>query len=149
MRCAGETRLAVWPEIDLDAGVWSNPADRMKMRKPYLVPLAEPAVALLRRRWRYRVHDKGLVFSTHGFRPLSDMTMTKVMRDLGYCKDTVHGFRSSFTDWAAEQTDFPKEVVDKALTHKLVDRVEAAYRRIDFFARRRELMYKWANFLCP
>jgi integrase len=144
---SGETRLAVWSEVDLDAGVWSIPAERMKMRKPHVVPLAEPAVALLRRRWRYRVHDKGLVFSTHGPRPLSDMTMTKVMRDVGYAKETVHGFRSSFTDWAAEQTDFPKEVVDKALAHKLTDRVEAAYRRTDFFERRRQLMTAWAGFL--
>ncbi len=144
---SGETRLAVWSEIDLDAATWSIPADRMKMRKPHVVPLAEPTLALLRRRWPLRAHDKGLVFSTHGIRPLSDMTMTKVLRDLGHEKVTVHGFRSSFTDWAAEQTEFPKEVVDKALAHKLVDRVEAAYRRTDFFERRRELMESWAAYI--
>jgi integrase len=144
---SGETRLAVWPELDLEAGVWSIPADRMKMRKPHVVPLAEPAVALLRRRWAYRAHDKRLVFSTHGLRSLSDITMTKVLRDLGYRKETAHGFRSSFTDWAAEQTDFPKEVVDKALAHKLTDRVEAAYRRTDFFERRRQVMKAWAKFI--
>ncbi len=75
------------------------------------------------------------------------MTMTKVLRDLGFSKTTVHGFRSSFTDWAAEQTEFPKEVVDKALAHKLVDRVEAAYRRTDFFERRRRLMAAWGEFI--
>ena len=72
--------------------------------------------------------------------------MTKVLRDLGHAKITVHGFRSSFTDWAAERTEFPKEVVDKALAHKLVDRVEAAYRRTDFFERRRQLMLAWAEY---
>lgn len=144
---SGETRHATWPEFDLDTGVWSIPAARMKMRQPHVVPLAADAVAILRRRWPLRASDEGLVFSTMGTKPLSDMTMTKVLRDLGHPKFTVHGFRSSFTDWAAEQTDFPKEVVDKALAHKLVDRVEAAYRRTDFFERRRQLMAAWAQFL--
>jgi integrase len=144
---SGETRLAKWPEFDLDAAMWSIPAARMKMRQPHVVPLSPGAVAILRRRWPLRESDEGLVFSTKGTKPLSDMTMTKVLRDLGLPKVTVHGFRSSFTDWAAEQTEFAKEVVDKALAHKLVDRVEAAYRRTDFFERRRQLMAAWADFL--
>jgi integrase len=146
---SGETRLATWPEFDLDAAVWSIPAARMKMRQPHTVPLSTEAVAILRRRWELRISDEGLAFSTFGKKPLSDMTMTKVLRDLGLAKITVHGFRSSFTDWAAEQTDFPKEVVDKALAHKTVDRVEAAYRRTDFLQRRRQLMGDWADFLTP
>ncbi|MGN6849201.1 MAG: tyrosine-type recombinase/integrase [Sphingomicrobium sp.] len=145
---SGETRLATWPEFDLDAAIWSIPAERMKMRQPHVVPLTAEAVAVLRRRWPLRYADEGLVFSTHGVKPLSDMTMTKVLRDLGLAKTTVHGFRSSFTDWAAERTKFPKEVVDKALAHKLVDRVEAAYRRTDFFERRRRLMDSWCRYLC-
>ena len=144
---SGETRLATWPEFDLDAAIWSIPATRMKMRQPHVVPLSTAAVAVLRRRWPLRASDEGLVFSTKGKKPLSDMTMTKVLRDLGIPKITVHGFRSSFTDWAAEQTEFPKEVVDKALAHKLVDRVEAAYRRTDFFEKRRQLMTVWMHFL--
>jgi integrase len=144
---SGETGLAKWPEFDLDAAIWSIPAARMKMRQPHVVPLSPDAVAILRRRWPLRESDEGLVFSTKGTKPLSDMTMTKVLRDLGFPKVTVHGFRSSFTDWAAEQTDFAKEVVDKALAHKLVDRVEAAYRRTDFFAKRRQLMGTWSHFL--
>jgi integrase len=146
---SGETRLAKWPEFDLDAAIWSIPAARMKMRQPHGVPLSPDAVAILRRRWPLRESDEALVFSTKGTKPLSDMTMTKVLRDLGLPKVTVHGFRSSFTDWAAEQTEFPKEVVDKALAHKLVDRVEAAYRRTDFLERRRNLMAAWASFLTP
>lgn len=146
---SGETRLATWPELDLDAAIWSIPAARMKMRQPHVVPLSDEAVAILRRRWPLRASDEGLVFSTLGKKPLSDMTMTKVLRDLGLPKITVHGFRSSFTDWAAEQTEFPKEVVDKALAHKLVDRVEAAYRRTDFLGRRRQLMADWAESLAP
>ena len=146
---SGETRHATWPELDLDAAVWSIPAGRMKMRQPHVVPLSADAVTILRRRWPLRASDEGLVFSIMGTKPLSDMTMTKVLRDLGHPKFTVHGFRSSFTDWAAEQTEFPKEVVDKALAHKLVDRVEAAYRRTDFLERRRQLMADWAEFLAP
>jgi integrase len=144
---SGETRLAKWPEFDLDAAIWSIPAARMKMRQPHVVPLSAEAVTILRRRWTLRAADDGLVFSTKGKKPLSDMTMTKVLRDLDHAKITVHGFRSSFTDWAAERTEFPKEVVDKALAHKLVDRVEAAYRRTDFFERRRRLMDAWFRYL--
>jgi len=144
---SGETRLASWPELDLKSGVWTIPAVRMKMKKEHVVPLSPAAVAILERRWRLRSDDEGLVFSTDGTRPLSDMTMTKVLRDLGHEKVTVHGFRSSFTDWAAEKTRTPKEVVDKALAHKLVDRVEAAYRRTDFFERRRRLMKAWADYI--
>ena len=144
---SGETRVATWPEFDLDAAIWSIPATRMKMRQPHVVPLSPAAVAVLRRRWPLRASDDGLVFSTKGTKPISDMTMTKVLRDLGLSKITVHGFRSSFTDWAAERTNFPTAVVDKALAHKLVDRVEAAYRRTDFFEKRRQLMTARTRFL--
>jgi integrase len=75
------------------------------------------------------------------------MTMTKLLRDAGVECATVHGFRSAFTDWAAETTGFPKEVADKALAHKLPNRVEAAYRRTDFFNKRRDLMAQWAAYL--
>ena len=143
---SGETRLAPWPEFDLKSAVWTIPAARMKMKKEHVVPLSPQAVVILKRRWLLRSDDEGLVFTNDGTRPLSDMTMTKVLRDLGHEKATVHGFRSSFTDWAAEKTKTPKEVVDKALAHKLIDRVEAAYRRTDFFERRRRLMNAWAHF---
>ena len=91
--------------------------------------------------------EDGLVFTANNGKPISDMTMTKILRDGGIVGSTVHGFRSAFTDWVAEQTDFPKEVADKALAHKLPNRVEAAYRRTDFFAKRRELMALWAAHL--
>jgi integrase len=144
---SGETRFATWPEIDLQKGIWSIPASRMKMKKAHVVPLSKPVIALLKRRWLLRSDDNGLVFSNNGELPLSDMTMTKVLRDFGLAKTTVHGFRSSFTDWAAEKTRVPKEVVDKALAHHIPDKVEAAYRRTDFFERRRRLMDSWARYL--
>lgn len=144
---SGETRHAVWPEFDLDKAIWTIPAGRMKARREHVVPLSPAVVALLRNRWRFRSSDDGLVFSNDGRRALSDMTLTKVLRDMGHDKITVHGFRSAFTDWAAEETNFPKEVVDKALAHQLPDRVEAAYRRTDFFERRSNLMDAWAAFI--
>jgi integrase len=146
---SGETRHAVWSEIDLDAATWTIPASRMKMKKEHCVPLTSQALAILARRWPLRAHDAGYIFSSYGTKPLSDMTMSKMLRDMGYPGITVHGFRSSFTDWAAETTEFRKEVVDKALAHKLVDRVEAAYRRTDFFERRKDLMTVWANHCAP
>lgn len=144
---SNETRLAVWTEFDLDNAVWTIPGDRMKARETHIVPLSASAVALLRRRWDERADDTGLVFSKDGEKPISDMTMTKLLRDDGIAGATVHGFRSAFTDWSSECTDFPKEVADKALAHKLPDKVEAAYRRTDFFEKRRGLMRLWADYL--
>lgn len=144
---SGETRKAVWTEIDFAKATWTVPAERMKMKRLHVVPLSSGAIAILKRRWSVRTSDDGWVFSSFGTKPLSDMIMTKVLRDMGHPKTTVHGFRSSFTDWAAEMTDHRKEVVDKALAHKLQDRVEAAYRRTDFFERRRHLMEDWSTFV--
>jgi len=144
---SNETRFAVWPEFDLEKAVWTIPAERMKMGKTHVVPLPDCAVELLKRRWELRSTDDGLVFSNDGEKPLSDMTMTKVLRDMGHAKITVHGFRSAFTDWAAEETDTPKEIVDKALAHLLPDKVEAAYRRTDFFEKRRKLMDAWGVYV--
>lgn len=152
---SNETRFAVWPEFDLKTGTWTIPGGRMKMNQVHVVPLAPAAVEILRRRWEARTSDVGLVFSTGrtkatpntpaADRPMSDMTMTKILRDAKIDKITVHGFRSSFTDWAAETTDVKKEVVDKALAHKLPDKVEAAYRRTDYLDLRRPLMRAWAD----
>ncbi|WP_255580249.1 MULTISPECIES: site-specific integrase [unclassified Caulobacter] len=144
---SNETRMAVWSEFDLNKGVWSIPAERMKMRVAHLIPLSDPALQLLRRMYENRSEDDKLLFSTNGTKPISDMTMSKVLRDLKISDVTVHGFRSAFTDWSSEMTDFPKEVADKALAHKVPDRVEAAYRRTDFFDKRRKLMGAWAAYL--
>lgn len=144
---SNETRFAVWTEFDLDNAVWTIPAERMKMRETHVVPLSAPAVELLHKLWEHRTSDTGLIFSRDGEKPISDVTMNKILRDDGIANAVVHGFRSSFTDRAAETTDFPKEVVDKALAHKLPNKVEAAYRRTDFFEKRRKLMAEWANYL--
>ncbi|HEX7822740.1 MAG TPA: integrase arm-type DNA-binding domain-containing protein [Sphingobium sp.] len=140
-----ETRFAVWSEIDMDQATWTIPAGRMKMNAQHIVPLSPAAMEILRCRWEIRTSDDGLVFYSTVKKAISDMTMTKVLRKDGIKAFTVHGFRSTFTDWAAEKTEFAKEIVDKALAHKLPDRVEAAYRRTDFFDKRRLLMNLWAN----
>lgn len=144
---SSEVRNAVWSEIDLTKGIWSIPADRMKSRRPHNVPLPSPALAILKRLNRNRGPRQDFIFSSKGEKPLSDATLTRVLREAGVAMATVHGFRSSFTDWAAEETDFPKEIVGKALAHVIPNRVEAAYRRTDFFEKRRKLMNKWAYFL--
>lgn len=144
---SNETRFAVWSEFDLKQNIWTIPGTRMKMNQTHVVPLAPAVVEILKRRWEARTRDDGLVFFSKPDKPISDMTMTKILRDAQFEKITVHGFRSSFTDWAAETTSVPKEVVDKALAHKLPDKVEAAYRRTDFLERRRKLMTDWASYL--
>jgi integrase len=149
---SNETRFATWGEFDLGAGVWSIPAARMKMKEPHVIPLAPAAVTLMQRLASNRLALDGklafdaFVFSHVKNKAISDMTMLKVLREMQLGSVTVHGFRSSFTDWAAERTDFPKEIADKALAHTVPNAVEAAYRRTDFFDKRRTLMNQWATF---
>jgi integrase len=150
---SNETRFARWGEFDLDAGTWSIPGSRMKMKEPHVVPLSPPTITLMRRLRDEHLALEGeadadaLVFVGSTGNAISDATMAKAMRDMNVTGVTVHGFRSSFTDWAAEQTDFPKEIADKALAHKVPNAVEAAYRRTDFFDKRRILMDQWAAFV--
>lgn len=150
---SGEVRNAVWAEFDLERAVWSIPAERMKMKEAHVVPLAPAAVALMRRLYQEQIALDGavrpdrLIFTHYGARAISDVTMLKALRDMGIEGITVHGFRSSFADWAAEQTTVAKEVVEKALAHKVPNAVEAAYRRTDFFEKRRSLINDWAAFI--
>jgi integrase len=94
-----------------------------------------------------KLDPEQLVFVGLKGKAISDVTMMKAIRDMNITGVTVHGFRSSFTDWTAEQTEFPKEVADKALAHRIPNAVEAAYRRTDFFDKRRALMREWATFV--
>jgi integrase len=150
---SNETRFATWGEFDLQKGIWSIPGSRMKMKELHVVPLSAPAVAVLKRLRDARLAlDEKIAPDTPVFvgstgKAISDITMAKAMRNMKVTGVTVHGFRSSFTDWAAERTDFPKEIADKALAHKIPNAVEAAYRRTDFFDKRRVLMDQWAAFI--
>jgi integrase len=140
----GEAIGAQWSEIDLDAAVWTVPGERMKAGREHRVPLSKPAVAILR---KMQGASKEFVFpgGKRG-RALSNMALTAVLKRMGRDDLTVHGFRSSFRDWAAEQTNFPREIAEAALAHTLKDKVEAAYRRGDAIEKRKKLMTAWAEF---
>lgn len=145
---SGEARGATWGEIDFDNAVWTVPADRMKTKRPHRIPLSPQAVAVLRAAAAMpnaKVKRDGLVFPGATGKALSDMTLTKILRDM---KEpfTVHGMRSSFRDWAAEQSSMPGEVAEAALAHAVPNAVEAAYRRTTFFDKRRNLMDAWGDF---
>lgn len=142
---SGEVRGATWNELDLDAAVWTVPADRMKARRPHRVPLSPAALALFHHALSIKRAGTDLIFPAMSGKALSDMTLTKVLRDME-APCTVHGFRSTFRDWAAEQTNHPGEVAEAALAHTVPKAVEAAYRRTDFFDKRRELMDSWGGF---
>jgi integrase len=141
---SGEVRGMTWAELDMEAGVWTVPAARMKASREHRVPLSEPALALLRD--LPRVEGIELLFPGRGGRQLSDMSLTAVLRRMEV-PATVHGFRSTFRDWAAERTNYPREVAEMALAHTIGDKVEAAYRRGDLFEKRRRMMADWAAFL--
>ena len=142
---SGEVRLATWAEIDLGAAVWTVPADRMKAKREHRVPLCGRAIEILDE--ATALYDgTDLVFPSRRGKPLSDMTLSKLVKEQGI--DAVpHGFRSSFRDWAAERTNHPREVVEAALAHVVQNKVEAAYARSDLFERRRRLMDDWAVYL--
>ena len=146
---AARTREATetkWKEFDLDAGVWTIPDTRMKAGREHRVPLPKAAVAILRA--RQKSGDKSVfVFPGRKYgKAISNMAMLQTLRRMGRDDLTVHGFRSTFRDWAAEQTAFAREVAEAALAHTIGDKVEAAYRRGDLFEKRRKLMDAWATY---
>ena len=142
---SGEVRLATWDEMDLDAGVWAIPAARMKAKRDHRVPLSGRALASLHDVQK-RSDGTGLVFRSLRGKPLSAVTLPRLTKELGIAA-VPHGFRSSFRDWAAEQTNTPREVVEAALAHTVQNPTEAAYARSDLFERRRRLMDDWAAYL--
>ena len=146
---SGEIRLARWNEIDLDKATWTVPAERMKAGKTHVVPLSQAALNAFNRAAEFRTGGSDLVFpGMKRGRPLSDMTLLKILRDMKV-DATVHGFRSSFRDWCAEETSFAGEVAEAALAHAIPNKVEAAYRRTDFLEKRSKLMNAWAAFVVP
>jgi integrase len=139
----GEVIGARWDEINLKASVWTLPADRMKGSREHRVPLTEAALGVLEAMRQLRQNE--FVFPGDRRAMLSNMAMEMLLRRMG--RDvTVHGFRSTFRDWAAERTNFPSEVAEAALAHVVGDKVEAAYRRGDLFEKRRKLMGAWASY---
>ncbi len=141
---SGEVRGATWAEIDPDAKVWTVPATRMKAGKEHRVPLSDAALALLQA--LPKMAGTELVFPAPRGGALSDMTLTAVLRRM-QVPAVPHGFRSTFRDWAAERTNYPRDVAEMALAHAIGDKVEAAYRRGDLFQKRTLMMADWAAFL--
>lgn len=142
---SGEVRGATWEEINLDEKVWTIPAVRMKAKREHRVPLSSAVLALLASLPRMG----SLVFpGTKMGRPLSDMSLTAVLRRMKRGDLTVHGFRSTFRDWSAESVanSFPREVCEHALAHKLPDKTEATYQRGDLLGKRFLLMQGWADY---
>ena len=143
---SGETRGMTWGEVDLEAKVWTIPADRMKAAKEHRVPLTDAALSLIGQRPEGTPAD-ALIFGSEAKpgKPISNMSMTAVLRRMERGDITVHGFRSTFRDWAGETTGFPREVIEAALAHGIKDKAEAAYARSDLFDKRRKLMEAWAT----
>ena len=131
--------------MDLDKRVWTLPSERMKVPREHRVPLSDPAIAILK-------HLQALKFGEFVFpgaregKPLSNMAMLKTLERMKRRDITVHGFRSTFRTWAAEQTSYPGEVVEGALAHVVGNKVEAAYQRSDLLEKRRTLMDEWARY---
>jgi integrase len=143
---SGEVLGARWEEIDLDKKVWTVPAIRMKAGHAHRVPLSPRALELLAA--LPRLEGNPHVFPGNGSaKPLSGMAMTMQLRRMDRGDITVHGFRSSFRDWASEQTSFTHETCEHALAHRISDKAEAAYRRGDQFEKRRLLMEAWAGYV--
>ena len=141
---SGELLGMRWDEIDFQNAVWSLPAGRMKAGRPHRVPLSTRAVAILRKLEKSKRGE--FVFAGHApGRPLSNMAMDMLLRRMNV-DVTVHGFRSSFRDWAGNETPSPREVVETALAHVIGDKAEQAYRRSDALEKRRKLMEAWASY---
>lgn len=147
-----EVLLATWSEINLEAAVWTVPAERMKAGREHRVPLPEAALAVLNALPRIEGNPHAFPGAHHG-RPLSNMALLQMMRGMGYGVNcslgayVPHGFRSSFRDWSGEVSSFPRDVAEMALAHAIKDKVEAAYRRGDLFVKRSKMMEEWATYL--
>ncbi|MEO1019363.1 MAG: site-specific integrase, partial [Pseudomonadota bacterium] len=142
---SSEVRLMRRREVDVTNAVWTIPGERMKAGKEHRVPLTPEALALI----GIEGSPDALVFESpmNRGRPLSDMSLTAVLKRMGRDDITVHGFRSTFRDWAGETTGHPREVIEHALAHQIKDKAEAAYARGDLFTKRRRLMEDWAAFV--
>ena len=148
---SGEVRAATWDQIDFEQRVWTVPAENMKANRVHRVPLSEPAMDILSHLWDNCLSDYR-IFSNRPPKPLSDMTLTKILRDHKIPSDqpgrtaTVHGFRSSFRDWASEN-GYSRDLAERALAHTISNATEAAYHRTDLLEQRRDMMEKWAKVL--
>jgi integrase len=143
---SSETYGAIWSEIDLNSKVWTIPANRMKSGREHRVPLLPRSINILTLQSNRRISDFVFPGQRRG-KPLSHVAMAKVIDRMGVVGATVHGFRSSFRDWAGNETHFPREVCEAALAHVVGDASEQAYRRGDALEKRRALMSEWECYI--
>lgn len=140
----GETIGARWGEFDLKAGIWTIPASRMKAGVEHRVPLSTRALEIIQA--LREINQSDYVFpGQKEDKPLTNMAMPELLKRMGRTGLTVHGFRSSFRDWASECTNFPRDACEMALAHTIANQAEAAYRRGDLIEKRRNLMEEWAR----
>jgi integrase len=143
---SGEALGASWGEIDLEQALWTVPANRMKAGVEHVVPMSSAALELLKSLRPEKVAPDERVFSIAGA-TRSNMAMTMLLRRMKVASVTVHGFRSTFRDWAGDATSYPRELVEQALAHTIQNKAERAYRRGTAVERRRKLMQSWSNYL--
>lgn len=144
---SGESRLATWNEFDFENLIWTIPAARMKMKREHRVPITKEMLDVLERAREVQTNEWVFPSVRRGV-ALSDMALTQIVRRL-HPEVTVHGFRSTFRDWAAETTEYANEVLEMCLAHAVASSVEKAYRRGDLLERRREVMDAWAKYCFP
>jgi integrase len=142
----GDSIGVTWDEIDFDKSLWTIPAERMKAERDHRVPLSKQALSILKGQPTAANASEYLLPGARQNKPLSNMAMLETLRRMGRSDITVHGFRSTFKDWASEQTAFPNEVSEAALAHAVGDKVEAAYRRGELLEKRRKLMNAWGAY---
>ena len=145
---SGEIRGMVWAEVDLAAALWTIPKERMKAKRGHRVPLCKRAIEILAQLRSEDPDEDGLVFPNRNGAMLSDMAFEALLRRAKRTDITTHGFRSSFRDWAADETDHPREVIEEALAHLVGSATERAYRRGDALGKRRALMDDWCAYVC-
>lgn len=143
---SGEVRGMTWGEVDLAERLWTVPGNRMKAGATHEVPLSDAAVAILKALMPDNPRSDAIVFAAPRGGQMSDMALSQLLKRMGRPDITVHGFRSTFRDWAGETTQFGREEVEMALAHTIESTTERAYRRGRALDKRRDLMAAWANY---
>jgi integrase len=146
---SGEARDMTWAELDLETKLWTVPASRMKAGVMHQVPLSDAALSVVTALKQDGCKPEDFVFSAPRGGALSDMALSQLLKRMGRTGITVHGFRSTFRDWAGDMTEFGREEVEMALAHTLASKVERAYRRGRALEKRRSLMDAWAAYCYP
>jgi integrase len=141
-----EVLKARWDEIDLNKAVWTVPAERMKKRVEHEVPLSKAAVDVLTRMQKSRINEYVFYATIRGTKRISDAVLGRLLEAMGREDGVPHGFRTSFRSWAGAKTNFPREVAEAALAHKVGDKSEQAYQRDNLIEKRRKLMSAWAEY---